>query len=164
MPVRLDRQIPFEKSLAQAGYVAQLELLEAEPIQLDAEASERLQRPVGSAALKTAKRWLADGNVAMVAIDVLPVPEGTDPMSVSPHMSVFDATAMLFGEAATWESAWPRPCQVEGVLADWLCQPAGTPVLALDLVGVSRTGNRCYLAAEYHVPGLVPQGFIRCLM
>jgi hypothetical protein len=53
---------------------------------------------------------------------------------------------------------------VAAPVSGWLELPDTTPVLALDLVGVSRTGGRCYLATEYHVPGRVPQGFIRCLV
>jgi hypothetical protein len=34
-------------------------------------------------------------------------------------------------------------------------------VLTLDLIGVSRRGERAYRAVEYQVPGIVRPGFVR---
>jgi hypothetical protein len=100
----------------------------------------------------------------MVAVDLLPIPDDVDAEQVDPGPSVFASTVEVHGEHAIWEQAWPKPCLVDGPFGEWLELPKGTPVLALDLVGISRTGLRCYLATEYHVPGTVPQGFIRCLV
>jgi GntR family transcriptional regulator len=160
MPIRLDRQTPFEIALERAGYATTVEVLESGEVALDPEEAATLQRPAGSPALRAVKRWRADGEVAMVAIAVSWVrPEGIDLLA-----SVFDTTTTLHGQPAVWESAWPRPCAVDPPLDAWLELPEGTPILALDLVGISRGGQRCYLATEYHVPGRVPQGFIRCLV
>jgi GntR family transcriptional regulator len=164
MPIRLDRQTPFEIALERAGYATTIEVLESGEIVLDPEEAATLQRDVGSPALRTVKRWRADGEVAMVAVDVVPLPAGVHTDGIDPLASVFDTTTTLHGETAVWESAWPRPCAVAPPLDAWLELPDGTPILALDLVGISRGGSRGYLATEYHVPGRVPQGFIRCLV
>jgi GntR family transcriptional regulator len=164
MPIRMDRQTPFEVALEQAGFVTVVESLELGEVPLSDDDAKTLGRPAGSAAFRTVKRWRADGQVAMVAVDLVPLPEGRSTQGMDPLMSVFDQTATLNGQQALWESAWPRPCAVESPLETWLELPIGTPILALDLVGVSRSGARCYLATEYHVPGRVPQGFIRCLV
>lgn len=164
MPLRLDRQTPFETGLERAGYRPTVEVLESGAVRLDAAQAAALERACGSPAVRAVKRWRADDAVAMVAIDVVPVPPGVDPAAVDPSVSVFDTAATLLGEPAVWESAWPRPCAVGPPEDGWLELPTGTPVLALDLVGIGRLGARCYLATEYHVPGRVPQGFIRTLV
>ena len=164
MPVRLDRQTPFATALERAGYTTSTEILESEPITLEAPQAEALAREEGSAAVRIVKRWRGNGAVAMLAIDVIPIPDGVDPGSVDPASSVFATTTRLLGQTPVWESAWPRPCLVEAPVSGWLEVSEATPVLALDLVGLTRSGARCYTATEYHVPGRVPQGFIRCLV
>jgi len=164
MPIRLDRQTPFEIALERAGYATEMQLLESGRLALDSDQAAQLRRPCGATALRTVKRWRADGLVAMVAVDILPIPDEVDADGVDPHPSVFASTVELYGEGAVWEPAWPKPCIVDQQLGAWLELAEGTPVLALDLVGISRSGLRCYLATEYHVPGTVPQGLIRCLV
>jgi GntR family transcriptional regulator len=164
MPIRLDRQTPFETALANAGYATSQDLIESGPVQLDDIQAERLRLPIGSPALRTVKRWRADGAVAMVAVDLLPVPEGADVADVDPQPSVFVSTIDLHGHEAVWEPAWPRACVVDRRLSRWLELPVGSPVLTLDVMGISRSGFRCYLATEYHVMEAVPQGLIRCLV
>ena len=67
-----------------------------------------------------------------------------------PEQSVFDLARALSHEEVEWETARVAPCGAPEAEAELLGLAAGTPVLRLDLVGISRHGIRAFEAREYH--------------
>jgi GntR family transcriptional regulator len=163
MLARFDQQVEFADLLRQAGFEPTMELLEATTVPLPERDAKALDRPAGTPSLRTVKRWRADGAPVMVAVDVVPAPEGDGDRldALDPHAGLFELVRSLTGDVVEWELAWPGAEPLRGPLRRWLDGAAGGAVLTLDLVGVSRRGARVYHAFEYHVPGAVPWGFIR---
>ncbi|HEY8524048.1 MAG TPA: GntR family transcriptional regulator [Acidimicrobiales bacterium] len=181
MAARFDLQFEFAALLEAAGLEPSVHLLDWSWDRLDADQAATLDVPVGTPALRSVKRWDADGAPAMVAVDHVPVlvgdegaaegdgTDGTDGtgfpdldrLGVGPADSLFAKVRPLTGDDVEWELAWPSAVSAPPDVAAWLDRPAGTALLTLDLVGVSRSGKRCYRALEHHVPGVVDYGLIR---
>jgi GntR family transcriptional regulator len=163
MLARFDQQVEFADLLRQAGFEPTVELLEAATVALADRDAKALDRPAGTPSLRTVKRWRADGTPVMVAVDVVPSPDGDGNRlaALDPESGLFELVRALTGEVVEWELAWPGAEPLRGPVRRWLDSSSGGAVLTLDLVGVSRRGARVYHALEYHVPGAVPSGFIR---
>jgi GntR family transcriptional regulator len=158
---RIDLQVDFSVILADAGFVPSVTLIEAGPSALEGKEAAALGRPVGDPALRTVKRWDANGSPAMVAVDLVPY-AGGDP-GVDPLLPVFELASRLSGEEIGWEVALPGAVSAAGDLAAWLHVQEGTAVWTLERVGIGRTGHRRFLALEYHLPNVVEYGFVRPL-
>jgi GntR family transcriptional regulator len=175
MAARFDLQFEFTALLHAAGLEPSVHLLEWSWERLTDDQAATLDVPAGTPALRSVKRWDADGAPAMVAIDHVPVlvddhepgddgVEGDDALGrlgVAPADSLFDKVRPLTGDDVEWELAWPSAASAPQDVAGWLGSPPGIALLTLDLVGVSRSGRRCYRAIEHHVPGVVDYGLIR---
>jgi DNA-binding GntR family transcriptional regulator len=161
MRARIDLQVDFAEILKDAGYEASIVLIEAGQSTLGEEEAAALGLSPGTPAFRTVKRWDADGRPAMVAVDWLPRPDGVE--SIDPMEPVFDVAAVIWGMPIGWEVAVPGAVAARAPVAEWLELDPGSPVWTLDRVGMGRTGRRCYLALEYHIPSLVRYGFIRPL-
>lgn len=158
IPARFDQQVEFIDVIAATGRVPGIEVLEAGDVALSAESAARLGRAEGQLGFRTVKRWTADGEPVMVAVDEIPVEgpgHGADPAD-----SLFTNAAALTGFPVEWEIARPGATVSAGAVARWL-GAKNRPLLTLDLLGVSRTGEPLYRAVEYHVPGAVGFGFVR---
>jgi GntR family transcriptional regulator len=155
---RFDHQVDFVDVITASGRTARVEVLEVGPTAMSAETSELLHQPPGATAFRTVKRWSADGDCVMVAVDEFAWDPADDPQP-DPHASLFDNVAAVSGQTIEWEIARPSAVVADQQLRSWV--GAGGPLLMLDLLGVARTGELLYRAREYHVPGAVEFGFIR---
>jgi GntR family transcriptional regulator len=161
--VRFDQQAEFAEVLAEVGYEPTLELLERAIVALSAEDAEVLHLGAGEPALRTVKRWRADGRAAMVAVDVIPVAaDRLDAVTAAAaDVGLFSLVRDVLGETVDWELAWPGAVGASAALSSWLEVPARTAIMSLDLIGISRAGQRVYRAQEYVVPGIIRSGFVR---
>ncbi len=155
---RFDQQVEFVDVISASGRSARVDVLEVGPIVMSAETNELLHQPSGTTAFRTVKRWSADGIGVMVAVDEFAWDPSSDPQP-DPHASLFDNVAAVSGKTIEWEIARPSAVVADEQLSAWV----GTdgPLLMLDLLGLTRTGELLYRAREYHVPGAVEFGFIR---
>lgn len=158
---RFDQQVEFADVLRDAGYEATVDVLESGKVALSAADAEVLCLPAGVPALRTVKRWRADGRPAMVAVDVIPIAPGCDLERIDPATGLFQLVGLVRGTNVEWELAWPGAAMAPAAVRRWLQLAGKSAVLTLDLVGVSRRGERAYRAVEYQVPGIVRPGFVR---
>jgi GntR family transcriptional regulator len=161
LAARIDLQVDFAEILRDAGFVADMVLLASERAPLTADAAAALGIEAGSPGLKTVKRWDADGQPVMVAVDWVSLFDSTaQPDSTRP---VFELAAELGGEPIDWEIACPSAVAAQGNIAATLLLEPGSPVWTLERIGIGRTGRRAFFASEYHIPSIVRYGFIRSL-
>lgn len=158
---RLDQQIDNEEIIRSMGREASMEVLEAATIALTEADSAALEVAAGSEALRVAKLWRADGVPVVLAINLVPLLGGDSPDNLDVGQSLFRLIERLGHQTVEWELAWPSAVNLEPPVSDWLEQPIGQAALTLEMVGVSRTGNRAYHATEFHVPGAFRYGLIR---
>ena len=158
---RIDLQVDFAEILRDAGFEADLALLSAEELPLSDDAADALGLDKGVPALRTVKRWKADGRPVMVAVDWIPLFGGR--LAPDAARPVFELAAEIGGAEIAWEIAYPGAVAAEGAIAERLELVAGSPVWTLERVGIDRFGRRAFFAFEYHVPALVQYGFIRSM-
>jgi GntR family transcriptional regulator len=161
MRARIDLQVDFAEILKDAGYAATVVVLEAGQSSLGPDDAAALGLPRGTPAFRTVKRWDANGEPAMVAVDWLPRPDGLD--EIDPMRPVFEVAASIWGEPIGWEVVVPGAVAAQAHVAEWLQVRPGSALWTLDRVGMGRTGRRCYLALEYHLPSVIRYGFVRPL-
>lgn len=158
---RIDLQSDFAEVLRDCGFDAEMILVESARAPLADDAAEALGIEAGSPAMRTLKRWNADGRPVMIAVDWVPLFDSD--AEPEPSRPVFELAAMLSGEEVTWEVAYPGAVAVAAEIADELKLEPGSPVWTLERVGIGRSGRRSFFAFEYHIPSIVQYGFIRCL-
>ena len=158
---RIDLRVDFADILRDCGFGAAMVLLEQERAPLTAEAGDALGIAAGAPALRTLKRWDADGRPVMVAVDWVPLFNST--ATPDPTRPVFELAAELGGEEIAWEMACPGAVIVEDEIASTLQLAPASPVWTLERVGIGRSGRRSFFAFEYHIPSVVQYGFIRSL-
>lgn len=158
---RLDQQLDNEEIITAMGHRASMEVLEAESVELEQGDAAALEVPVGSRALRVAKRWRADDVPVVVAINLVPLLEGREPRRADVGQTLFSLVERLGHERAEWELAWPSATNLSPPIAGWLEQPQGQAALTLEMIGVSRPGRRVYLAREFHVPDAFRYGLVR---
>lgn len=161
MRARIDLQVDFAEILKDAGYAATVVVLEAGQSSLGADEAAALGLPQGTPAFRTVKRWEANSEPAMVAVDWLPRPDGLD--EIDPMRPVFEVAASIWGEPIGWEVVVPGAVAAQAQVAEWLQVRPDSALWTLDRVGMGRTGRRCYLALEYHLPSVIRYGFVRPL-
>lgn len=157
MPARLDQQTDFADMLRASGFEPQVDVLEADWIELDDELATALDSDKGAPAYRTVKRWRADGVAVMVAEDVIP---GRPTDDLDPTLPVLQLVARLHRERTEWVCTWPSAAILDERSAERLERATGEAVLTLRHIGVGRNGGRRFLASEHHVPGLLPYGMI----
>ena len=158
---RIDLQVDFAEILRDCGFQADMILLAGTPALLTEDAAAALEIEAGTPALKTLKRWDADGQPVMVAVDWIPL--FGRPVPPDPSRPVFELAADLGGEEIAWEIACPGAVAVDGGIAETLQLEAGSAVWTLERVGIGPSGRRSFFAFEYHIPSIVQYGFIRSL-
>ena len=159
LAARIDLEVDFTEILKDAGFTAAVEILEAGIGHLGEREADLLAANRGAAAIRTVKRWSADGQVVMVAIDLVPIAD--HPVSGDYTRPVFDIARVVTGEDIAWEVVCPGAVAATGAIAGWLDLPVGKPVWTLERVGLARTGRRSFLATEYHLPTGIRYGFVR---
>lgn len=158
---RFDQTFDYAELLTALGHQADVDVLGADLVPLDAVTAEAFDRPEGTIALRTVKRWRADGAPAMAAVNLVPMPEGTTSVPSDVTRSVFEFAAEVAGEAVVWTIARPGAISLDEREAAWLDQPAGSAVLTIEQIGLGRTGTVLFTSAEYHIPGVVPFALVR---
>ncbi|BAN00359.1 putative GntR family transcriptional regulator [Ilumatobacter coccineus YM16-304] len=158
LAARFDQQVEFADVIAASGRTPAVELLEASATSMAADTATMLGADEGDRCFRTVKRWTADGCPVMVAIDEFALGD-TAAETIDVDQSLFVNVAAVSGHEAEWEIAQPSAMIAQGDIARW-AETDGA-LLTLDLLGVSRDGDRLYRAREYHVPGAVDFGFVR---
>lgn len=158
MSVRLEDQFEHTVLLSRMGYEAGVEILDSAVVPLPEGIAALLDVEAGHPALRSVKRWRADGEPAMLASGYLLLPDDAER-----HLdaSVFTAVQQAWGESLVWEVATPGAAALGGEEADLLGRPEGTPVLTFELIGVSVSGRRLFYAFEHHLPEVVRYSFVR---
>ncbi|WP_349863918.1 GntR family transcriptional regulator [Leifsonia sp. WHRI 6310E] len=158
MSVRLEDQFEHTVLLSRMGYQAGVEVLESAVVPLPEHVAALLDVEAGHPALRSVKRWRADGEPAMLASGYLLLPDDS-PRELDE--SVFTAVGQAWGESLVWEVATPGAAVLAGSDAERLDRPEGTPVLTFELIGVSVSGRRLFYAFEHHLPEVVRYSFVR---
>ncbi|WZH37941.1 MAG: GntR family transcriptional regulator [Microbacterium enclense] len=158
LSVRLEEQFEHTELLDRLGYRAEVETLSIHQIELGAESGAAMELGATSPALAVRKRWRADGTVAMIADDVVPLENG---MPDDPEESVFTVAARVWGEPIIWEVATPGVSTLDAELAELFERPVGTPVMTLEVIGIGASGRRLLHSREYHDPTLVSYALVR---
>jgi DNA-binding GntR family transcriptional regulator len=158
---RFDQTFDYAQLLTALGHDSRVDVLGADLVPLDAVTAEAFGRPEGTIALRTVKRWRADGRPAMAAVNLVPMPDGTTSVPPDVTTSVFDFAAEVAGEAVVWTIARPGAIALDDREAGWLDQPVGEAVLTIEQVGLGRSGQVLFTSAEYHIPGVVPFALVR---
>ncbi len=159
LSARIDLQVDFAEILSDAGFKSEVTLLDSGRRRLGSKEASSLGLERGTPALRTVKRWDADGRPVMLAIDWIPLFQTEE--ELDPTTTVFDLAAVASGEEITWEVACPGAVAITGDTAKWMKLKSGIPVWTLERVGMGQTGRRCFLAMEYHLPSVVRYGFVR---
>jgi GntR family transcriptional regulator len=162
LAARIDLQVDFLEILNEAGFNGSIKVIEAGPALIGSREAALLKARVGTSALRTVKVWMADGRAVMSAVDWIPTSD--DVQDIDCSKPVFELAAILTGEAIGWEVVSPGAMAVSGDLARRLDLKPGEPVWTLERVGLSRSGRRCFLAIESHVPSVIRYGFVRNML
>lgn len=158
MSVRLEDQFEHTELLARLGYQASVEVRETEPAVLPSRVSALLEVDAGAPAVRTQKRWFADGRPVMLATGFLLMPD-REPREL--HESVFTAVSAVWGEPIIWDVATPGAAALNAAEAKLLEMPEGTAAMTLELIGVSASGRRLFYALEHHDPSIVRYSLVR---
>lgn len=163
---RFDEQVDQAQLIQTMGRRASLEVLGAQVFQLDDGDAKALGTEPGTWALRTTKRWRADGSAVMLAVDVIPLsdpPEepGHLPAGLDVEEPVFSIADRYGAGPVEWELVWPGVVNLDTKIAALLERRRGEAALTLELLGVSRHGGHAYRASEYHVQGAFRYGLIR---
>lgn len=158
MSVRLEDQFEHTELLARLGYHASVEILESTSARLPARVAALLDTDPDTPAIRTRKRWSADGRPVMLADGYLLVPDREE--RALPD-SVFSAVSVLWGEPIIWDVTTPGAEALDAERAKLLDMPVGTAVLTLELLGVAASGRRLFYAFEHHDPSIVKYSLVR---
>ena len=165
LAARFDEQVEYADALREAGFAAEMELLEMDVGQVGLATPRSSMSTTAAPALRTVRRWKADGRPVMVAIDVVPLTAAQAATitvaELDRAIGLFEMVRHLTGDEVEWELTWPSAAAASASIGRLLQLPARAPLLTLDLVGVCHSGRRAYRATEYHVPGVVRAGFVR---
>jgi len=158
MSVRLEDQFEHSDLLARLGYTPSIEILESESVRLPADVAHLIDAEPGAPAIRTVKRWRADGRAVMLASGYLLTPDDAER---TVDDSVFVAAPEIWGESLLWEVATPGAEAVDERIAGLLELPVGTAVMTMELIGLSASGRRVFHAFEHHLPDVVRYSFAR---
>ena len=166
LAARFDEQVEYADALREAGFAAEMELLE-----MDVDQVERARRRRSSMSRRQHRHCAPFGGgrpthrPVMVAIDVVPLTAAQAATitvaELDRAVGLFEMVRHLTGDEVEWELTWPSAAAASASIGRLLQLPARAPLLTLDLVGVCHSGRRAYRATEYHVPGVVRAGFVR---
>ncbi|UIN30954.1 GntR family transcriptional regulator [Microbacterium binotii] len=159
LSVRLEEQFEHTDLLDRLGYQSEVETLSSGTKALGPDAGALMELAAEMPALAVRKRWRADGVVAMIADDLLPL--DTAERSFDPDESVFTAAAKVWGEPVIWEVSTPGVATLHGELATLFERAEGSPVMTSEIVGIGASGRRLMHSFEYHAPDIVSYSLVR---
>lgn len=158
MSVRLEEQYEHTELLDRLGFRSEVEVLDAEVDLVPPPVAALMELPTGARGIGIRKRWRADGAVAMIAHDIVPI--GGD-VAFDPAQSVFTIASRVWGEPVIWEVSTPGVAALDEPLARLFERPPGTPVMTLELVGIGASGRRLMHSIEHHDPDVVSYSLVR---
>ncbi|MDQ1130220.1 GntR family transcriptional regulator [Microbacterium sp. SORGH_AS_0888] len=158
MSVRLEEQYEHSELLDRLGFRSDVDVLGSEVTELPASVSALMELPAATRGIGIRKRWRADGAVAMVAHDVVPI---AGDVEFDPEESVFTIAARVWGEPVIWEVSTPGVAALDASLAELFERPVGTPVMTLEFVGIGASGRRLLYSIEHHDPDVVSYSLVR---
>ena len=159
----ITRQEPFVQTLEELGFAdTSIEVVHLRFRALSDDEAADFEQPAGTGAIEVRKRWRAGGAIRMFADYVVPAPGARSLSDIEgPADPIFTLAERLLGSPATWEVAHTRALATTVEMAVDAEIAVGTPLLVLDLLGVSSGGLRLYRNVEHHLPGTVDFGFVR---
>ncbi|MDY7100836.1 MAG: GntR family transcriptional regulator [Actinomycetota bacterium] len=162
VPIRLDQSTDFADRLAAVGFDASVEVLAAEVLPAGSPVPPRLDAQ-DDRVLRTVKRWRADGVVAVVAVDHVPLDRrvGNDAAVATASEPVLALAGAVGLGRADWMCTWPAAVELDDELAGLLELEPGRSVLRTEQLGVERHGRHVFHAVEHHRPDLVEYGLVR---
>jgi GntR family transcriptional regulator len=160
MSVRLEEQSEHEDLLSRLGYQPSVEVLESGLTPLPPDLAPLLTTDASDAAFRVVKRWSADDQPAMLAVNHVALPPGMVG-DLNPADSVFAIAERAWGESIVWEVATPGVCLLSASEAGLLDLPIGAPTLTIEIIGTTVTGRRTFHAFEWHNPAVVTYAFVR---
>jgi DNA-binding GntR family transcriptional regulator len=160
LSVRLEDQFEHTELLDRLGYRSEVETLATSVGQVGPAVGAAMELPATMPAYHVRKRWRADGTVAMVADDLLPLPPAVD-RGVLSDASVFTTADRVWGEPVIWEVTVPGVVVLDDALADLFEREPGAPVMTLEIIGIGSSGRRLMHSREYHDPDVVSYALVR---
>lgn len=169
LTVRLEEQLEHTALLERLGFEPGVELLEQERLPVGRRLAETLEVAPDAPALRASKRWTADGRPAMLADNVLVLPDadpagdprGDGPGGLDGARSLFELVESLWHEPVVWEIATPGVENLDASRAALLDLEPGRACMTLTIVGVLRSGRRVFEATEWHHPDIVRYSVVR---
>lgn len=163
MQLRLDSDTDSSARLAAAGFDVAVELLESTIVRVSESDVERMEFQPGTRALRTVKRWRANGLTVAAAVDHLPLARRvTDEQALEfASRPVRELAGILGLGKADWSCTWPSAVELAADVAERLEYDVGRAALCIEQVGVDRRNTRVFHALEHHRPGVVEYGPIR---
>lgn len=158
MSVRLEEQYEHSELLDRLGFRSEVEVLGSELDTLPAPVAALMELPADARGIGIRKRWRADGAVAMIAHDIVPVERD---IPFDPAESVFTIASRVWGEPVIWEVSTPGVTVLDEPLAELFERRVGAPVMTLELVGIGASGRRLMHSIEYHDPDVVSYSLVR---
>jgi GntR family transcriptional regulator len=159
--VRFDLQIDYAQMLRDRGHEVRVEVLAASRRALSEDEAAFFGVPDDWVALSITKRWRADGEVLIVAEDLLAAPSTVQLDQLELGEEIAALTQQLRGSPIEWTIAVPGAVALNHAECEQLEQPPSSVALSLEVIGVGRDGSRAFRARELHLPGRVRFGFIR---
>lgn len=160
MSVRLEDQLEHSELLERMGYRPDVEIIDSSYLEMPRRIAPVLTPDAAPTAFRVVKRWLADGEPAMVAENTLALLDGTEP-DLDAGESVFALAERVWGESIVWEVATPGVTVLDEASAALLGLPIGDAALTLEIIGVTASGRRVFHAHEIHNPQIVTYSFVR---
>lgn len=164
MTVRLEEQLEHRELLDRLGYLPGVELLGHELAPLGARLAQILDAAPDAASLRATKRWTADGRPAMLADNVLLLPDGlpeAEAGRLDAGRSIFELIEEIWHEPVVWEVATPGVENIEQPQAGLIGLEPAAACMTLSIVGVLRSGKRVFQAFERHHPEIVQYTVVR---
>ncbi|MFV0373208.1 MAG: GntR family transcriptional regulator [Microbacterium sp.] len=152
LSVRLEEQYEHSALLDRLGFAAEVDTLDSSVTALPGHVAALMEFPASTRGIRLRKRWRADGRVAMLADDVIPL-GGEE--SYDSADSVFAIAADIWGEPVVWEVTTPGVTVLNETLAGLFDAEPGAPVMTMESVGIGASGRRLTYSFEYHNPDVV---------
>ena len=160
MSVRLEEQLEHTELLTRMGFEAAVDVIESSLVPMPAAIAPLLTSDAGPTAFRVVKRWSADGVPAMVAENLVSLPD-TVPEGMRGDESVFTLAERVWGESIVWEVTTPGVATLDERQAALLDLPVGAPAFTLEIIGTTVSGRRTFHAFEIHNPAIVSYSFVR---
>ncbi len=160
LSVRLEEQISHTALLRRLGYRVGVDVLVDGRAPIPSHVAALLELPLDTTVASTRRRWRADGRVAIVAQNSIPLP-GESAATPDPAEPVFDAVARLHGEPIVWEATTLGVEALDAELATQFERPIGTPVMTLEFVGIGPHGRRLLHSLQHHDPEIATYSVVR---